>query len=603
MNCEQARSLLAAHRELKNGIVDTTELDVHLERCPSCRQVLARSTFIGKSLRALPEIETPPEMYTQLMHKLANEHLQFMQRATPGSITTPEFLKPYLQEHAQSRLASHPMSALSTAATGPLPIIHAKRRGRPLHTHRAPMSQFAILGLAAAFLVLLMMGGVTSLVFLAQHNAQQLARVTARNVDVIQNVDIHEANYATATLYPHIASAVANSDAIYYTAYTDSASPQWMLLQMDRNKQQTSSPLLATLSSEPMVVLGSSSDWLVWLQYGTPKAKIYRNVSNGYSHAIVTPWNLYALSLTQLRNSQQANGNFPSPQLLLKGIYDPTTAPSWVHTPVQGIWFMQDTLLIAALDASGTSHLLSSQLNLAGKSTLTTLATAASGHIYTSPTADSSATEIFWADEWISNAGALSSNILQLLQVNAPGSVHPTHGHWNKTEPQVLQQALFRGDSVSFHPQITDDMLFWINSPQPPSSDIATSTPTQTSASIVPRLDAAYYAPPLDATVRGQVMMQPIAGDILSPPTTLASTGQAYSLQSGTDFILWQTDKGYVMYDVPSQSNVTVGTVLNEAGFLAVNNNTAVWIKYASSTTTPASVLPAVHIYAFNWPK
>jgi hypothetical protein len=601
VNCEQARSLLTAYRELKNGIVDTTELDVHLERCPSCRQFLARSTFVGESLRALPEIEPPLEMHTQLLRKLANEHLQSMQHATP--VTTPEFLKPYIQEHLQSTTASHPMRALSAAETGPLPILHAKRRGRPLHTHRAPMSQFAILGLAAAFLMLLMMGGVTSLVFLAQHNAQQLARVTSHNGDVIQNVDIHEANYTAANQYPHIASAVADSNDIYYTAYADSASPQWMLLQVSRNKQQVSSPLLATFSSEPMIVLSSSPDWLVWLQYGTPQTKLYRNASNGYSHAIVTPWSLYALSLTQLRNSQQANAALPTPQLLLKGSFDATTAPSWVHTPVQGVWFMQDTLLIAALDANGTSHLLSSQLNLAGKSTLTTLATAAAGHIFTSPTADSSDTEIYWADEWISDVGALSSDILQLREVNAPGKALPTHGHWSMSMPQTLQQGIFRNDGVSFHPQIADDMLFWINSPPITSSGTPTSTPTQTSASIIPRIDTAYYAPPLDATARGQVMMQPIAGDILTPPATLISTGQAYSPQVGADFILWQTDKGYVMYDVPSQSNVTVGTVLNEAGFLAVNGNTAVWIKDTANTTTPASVPPAAQIYAFNWPK
>jgi hypothetical protein len=120
--------MLTAYRELKNGTTDTTELDVHLEQCASCRQFLAASTFVGKALRDLPEIEPPLEMRAQLMHRLAGEHLQFMQKAPHGSVTTPEFLKPYLQEHAQSTQTAHSISALSTADTGPLPMIRDRRR-------------------------------------------------------------------------------------------------------------------------------------------------------------------------------------------------------------------------------------------------------------------------------------------------------------------------------------------------------------------------------------------------------------------------------------------------------------------------------------------
>jgi hypothetical protein len=167
---------------------------------------------------------------------------------------------------------------------------------------------------------------------------------------------------------------------------------------------------------------------------------------------------------------------------------------------------------------------------------------------------------------------------------------------------------------MSYHPQIADDTLFWISTAPPSTAEQGTpqssSSPVvatpQTSTSIVPRIDTAYYAPPLDASVRGQVYMQPIDGDILTPPLALTGVGQAYSLQIGADFALWQNDKGYEMYDVQAQGNVSVGSDLNDAALLAVNGSTAVWVKNIAglnATATAAGLPTSVHIFAFNWPK
>jgi len=164
---------------------------------------------------------------------------------------------------------------------------------------------------------------------------------------------------------------------------------------------------------------------------------------------------------------------------------------------------------------------------------------------------------------------------------------------------------------MSFHPQIADDTLFWINTA---SQITATGTPIssgspavatpQTSASLVPRVNPAYYAPPFDAAVRGLVMMQPVDGDILAQPEALNPTEMAYSLQIGDDFVLWQSDKGYEMYDAQTQGNVTVGADLNDAAFLAVNGSTAVWIRGTTNTTTSLAGSPlSLRIFAFNWPK
>src|SRR5712692_8240571 len=123
--------MLAAYRELKYEEVDTIELDVHLEQCASCRQALARYIFISEQVRSLPVLESPPEMHAKLMRALAHEQLQLIQRSAPGTVPTPEFLKPYLQEHAQSTHVTDSIAAFSTADTGPIPIISAKRKQRP----------------------------------------------------------------------------------------------------------------------------------------------------------------------------------------------------------------------------------------------------------------------------------------------------------------------------------------------------------------------------------------------------------------------------------------------------------------------------------------
>jgi hypothetical protein len=167
---------------------------------------------------------------------------------------------------------------------------------------------------------------------------------------------------------------------------------------------------------------------------------------------------------------------------------------------------------------------------------------------------------------------------------------------------------------VSFHPQIVDDTLFWISTA--PQSTTVQGTPVsggspvaptpQTSDNLVPRVDTAYYTPPLDASVRGVVQVQSLNDDIQTSAVPLAGSAGAYSLQVGTDFALWQTDKGYEMYDVATQGNVTVGSNLNSAALLAVNGSTTVWINDTTSTNTSATtttVPPAVHIFAFNWPK
>jgi len=149
VNCTEAQVLLAAHRDLNNDDVVTAELDAHLEQCASCRQMLANYSLIGEQVRSLPALESPPDMYSKLMQALAVEHSQFIQRSASVQLPPPEFLKPYMREHAQSSSKTDPLAAFSSADTGPLPVIKAVHKKR----RHSPLGQFAAIGIAAVFFI------------------------------------------------------------------------------------------------------------------------------------------------------------------------------------------------------------------------------------------------------------------------------------------------------------------------------------------------------------------------------------------------------------------------------------------------------------------
>ena len=597
MNCSQARAMMTAYRELKNGAVETIELDVHLEGCASCRQELACQMFIGEQLGSLPVVEPPPDMHSKLMRALAKEHLEFVWHSASGTVSTPEFLKPYLHEHAQTTQDSNLIAAFSTAETGPLPIIQAKRKPR----HRSHMSQFAVLGLAAMFLMVLMMGGLTSLLLLA-HNNQTGINAVSNASKIILPASVEQIPYTTTTPYQHVASAVADHTYIYYTAYGDGLNNPWMLERLDR-ATNISTPLLPSASTNPLILLGSADESLLWLQFDGLKLKPHTNLSKYGFHPYVSLWSLHYLTLKQLQ--QIVSGIPTDSEIVLKGTFDQDTAPNWVTTPIQGIWFIQNSLLVAMTDTKGISHLLLYRLDTMGKLVAQEIASTVPGHILTSPTANSDGSQIYWSEEWLSSAGTLNSNIWTQQVVDA---IRPTRGPWAANTVTVKQ--LFTSDGMSFRPQIANNTLFMLSTASQSSSTHATSTPTEPAtpaaspspnANAIARTATSIYAAPLDTLVRGTILSLPLNGDPGIQPTTMNATGLASSLQVGTNFALWQGDKGYEMYDVSQRSDVNVGTIFDGSTFLAVNGSSAVWmLKNASSTTNNTGT--SITLMAFNWP-
>ena len=621
MNCNQARTLLSAYRELKNAEIDTAELDAHLETCAACREALASFTLIGEQVRSAPVFEPPPELHAKLMKALADEQLKFLQKSAPGKAATPEFLKPYLQERAEETQNQDDIAAFSTAETGPLPFIQTRRKRRPLR-----VNQFAVLGLAASILILLMMGGLTSLLVLTRSNPASLTK-TINSVN--RPIEVDQKSYATTTLYPNVTSALPQGNSVYYSASgTGDNSGDWMILQFDRGTQ-ISKPLLATPASNPLIVLSVSDTWLVWLEYNTPRPLAHGVIANNSTRSerfsAQRSWSLHYLSLlpqntagsqaqptgkgtsSSLPAEQKGTASdqselvsVPDSLLLERGTFDGNTAPAWVTTPVQGTWLIGDRLLVTQIDKHGVSRLESFLLGQTGKAAQAQImATAPAGHVFAWPTAISTGMQIYWADEWFGKDGTLHSNIWQ--QQTSEQSVR-SHGHLATSDKN--SQQLYLGDGLSFQPQVVNDTLFFLSTSEIKVSDQGVVMPngipfpvsaTDTSVIFTPRTDPGVYAAPADALVHGTIFMVPLDGS--GTEDTLGTVGQSTGFQAGSNFVVWQDSTGYQMYDVQRQSSVFLGSTLNEAALLVVNGDTALWLN---TIGTPGAKLAMM---AFNWPN
>ncbi len=596
MNCNQARSMLAAYRELKHGQVDTTELDVHLEQCAECRHVLAQQSIVGERVRLLPTLEPAPNAHAKLMHTLATEHAHFLQRSSSARASSassvPDFLKPYMNglEHASEKKAGT-LRAFSTAETGPLPIIRAKRK-----KHIAPMGPFAVIGLAASFLLIFLVGGLVSLLVLANHGVTGSSQVES----IAHPSLIAPVSYTAETSYSHIASAVATNDHIYYSAYGNDDT-QWMIEQVNgTTKNATSVPLLNTSSQSQLFVLGATSKWVVWLQFDTPQNKIQKHTT---ALASTRTWSLNALPLVLPQDTQ-----FGNVVTLQHGTFDTTMVPTWIHTPIQGISFIQqDILLVASLDTKGNAQLVRYQLDSNAGTTSTLIATTNNGHILTSPTATDDGMHIFWSEEWFTNDQQPQSII---WTQDTTRQIERQQSAWHPS--MTVDTHVYSSDGTEFHPQVINDTLFLLS-----TSDTAVATQSTPSVTSTPTAQATanpvsttpvtarftdLYPSQIDEDIHGTVLAFPL-DDPTAQPTTLSNDSTAAALQGGTRFLLWQSSTGYQMYDAFVKSPVEVKDSTKSATFLAVNGDSAVWVVTASPASTKDTTgVQTATFSMFNWP-
>jgi hypothetical protein len=619
--------MMSVYRELTNEERDTAELDAHLEECADCRQVLASYTQVSDQLRSAPVFAPPQDMHAKLMKALADEQLKFLQKSAPGSVATPEFLKPYLQERARETQCEDDIAAFSTAETGPLPLIPPRRKRRPA---RLRVNQLGVFGLTAAALLVLMLGGLTSLLMLERGNPTSPA-ISHINNSVNRPTEVNQKIYTTLTLYPNVTSALPIDNEVYYTAYGSGVnSGNWMLMQFDRGTQ-TNKPLLDTPSSDPLIVLSVSHNWLVWLQYSAPQTAVHLHLPPSDYYTSPRSWSLHFLSLlpaaqnvggTQNQLSSTGNGHktsstganqplvndpdlvdMPTVYLLDEDVFDSATAPSWVNSPIEGSWLVgdTDTLLVTQIDQKGISHLDSYQLSQSGKTVRPQeIASAPSGHVLAWPSATSTGMQIYWADEWIADNGALQSNIWQ--QQTSEQALR-THGQ--QEEVSTSTQQVFQNDGMSFQPQVVDNTLFYLSTSEiqvegqgvvAPNGTPFPTRATDSTVQFTPRTDTGVYAAPPDATVHGTLLMVPLDGPTVGVASMLGTVGQSTGYQAGSTYVVWQDSTGYQMYDVERQSDVVMGATLNSASLLVVNGSTTLWLSGSQTDSR-------LRLMAFTWPN
>ncbi|BCL80260.1 zf-HC2 domain-containing protein [Ktedonobacteria bacterium brp13] len=539
MNCSQARALLAVFRELNNE--DRQSLEHHLATCAACNDASAHTLFIGERIRSVPQIEPSPDAHDKLMHALAAEHVRYLQKtpAASPSTPTPAFLTPYLKELARKTPHVHSLAALSTADTGPLPVIQPGRR----QVRRRPqMHHFAIVGIAASFLIVIMTTGLLSLLYLTSLNQQNTLIPRGGNAQVAVQA-VGQAAIEQLKLsadYPNIASATINNGTIYYSAYNQDSS-SWTLDKFSQDvalrATATGEPLVTTMDGHQIVVLGSNNDWLFWLQMTTPpktpttnkgqshQSNATHNVSNANNTAIsgtqptsttktgvnklTGNWNLEALyignnpSATANQSTQsttttnkatgankalQATSNkLSQPITLHSDLFNAAVEPDWVTSPIQGISFYQDSAVVAYMDSKGTSYL--SQYSFDAKDPSqpvqsTVLASANGGHVLTSPTNTENGNSIYWSDEWYTQDNGLNSQIWT-RQMSA---AQPDNTSGRFTPHLQAQTYQYSTDTNSFSPQIVNNTLFLLS--KDPTTKILLPAQTGPATTTTPQAQA-----------------------------------------------------------------------------------------------------------------
>jgi hypothetical protein len=395
-----------------------------------------------------------------------------------------------------------------------------------------------------------------------------------------------------------------------------------------------STPLLTGTNLGELILLGSANSQLIWLQLDTPKVVSHKHTGSHATDVLERTWKVYTLALPT--DGTDATNAVKNPIQLLQGTFVTDKVPNWVYTPIQGISFTQNALLMAWLDTNGLSHLTRYTFVQQAHTDTAEIATARDGHILTSPTSTLDGTSLYWAEEWLTPDNVLHSNVWSQQTVVAP----PQRGKWmGQSQTSTF---LFRDDEMSFHPQVVTDTLFLLSTNGTWTSMSSTPSPAQGTATVTARgtamthmtpgatasasmtantagtsaltvtnqVDPATYLPQIDAFVRGTLRAFSTNNSVeLKLPLDGNSDGLVAAPQGGNRFLLWQSSNNHVnMFDAEAQLPVNIGAtaITPDATFLDVNGDTAVWLAPTQPDNVgnqSANNERIVTFQMFNWPS
>ncbi len=545
MTCKQARQLLAAYRRHDLSPDENAELQAHLLECAECQARAAEFRSVGEALQALPTLAPPPDFYARVMAAVRVEDEQAAERAQAAARQKPE------------KVVIPGLTDISYLPSVRRAVTQRRARVTPLRTQMSPAGTFALrygAGLAALFLIFALGMSAGILYLLRSPTVYTNSTIPPPPLTSVYNPD---------PLYPLVADAAASPDGQYIIYAAHNANGKWMLEELDRQSQE-STTLLAAPVAGPLTLEGWARSWVL-LGQGVQGAG-----------------NQWQLDATELSPA------LPGAAQTVRLLEGNTAGPDGKVAALHGISTLGSTVLLAEELADGRGQLVSLDVTPQGDAARSVIPTEQEPeHLVTDPAAfaDPTTGEIsyYWVDQWQDPDGTLHGNIWRLLPGGLPAPV--------------------TANGVSFSPMIVSGKLFWLEEPLPQNANTASGQPAP--------------SPTATGTAgNGNAAESKVAGVIWSenpddrldldtaPENAITGTGSLVSNpQAGATFIVWKDKKGdYFLYDVPGNHGQYLNDSVTNPLELSVSPTAVLWVT--NNTPNSSQIAPVkTTINLMDWPQ
>jgi anti-sigma factor RsiW len=314
------------------------------------------------------------------------------------------------------------------------------------------------------------------------------------------------------SLFP--TGAMATSSWLVYTA-TDTTNRS--VIMAENRVTHKTIQLMPVPSTSILTVRALTDHWVIW------------TAGDGTS---AVPWRLFASSLVSA-------GNAPPLSLVDTTVATPTTLVT-----LGGIWASADLVLVAGAPRTGTGEVLKFDLSTGAAVPTVVAHGQASGDILTDPSFDNGT--YYWADVRWDSATGLHSSIWKGNGATAPVELSPSES--------------------AFHPQVSQNMLVWVDVDQAKLEEMANSVGNGTPDSdmeLLYSLGGLLYAQNL---LTGQ-------------ESKLSSQAKAESVVVAGKLLLWQSGVQIHAYDLTHKTPLAVDSQMRSASLASATSSAITWLE------------------------
>jgi hypothetical protein len=320
--------------------------------------------------------------------------------------------------------------------------------------------------------------------------------------------------YPLSSHYQFPTGAMATSSWLVYTA-TDTSNRS-VIMAENRGTHKTVQLLLVP-STSILTVRALTDHWVIWTS------------GDGTS---AVPWRLYASPLPTA-------GNAPPLSLVDTTVSTPTTLVT-----LGGVWASQDVVLVAGAPRTGPGEVLKFDLSTGAAVPTVVAHGQASGDILTDPSFDNGT--YYWADVHWDTATGLHSSIWKGNGATAPVELSPSES--------------------AFHPQVSQNMLVWVDVDQANLEEMANSVGNGTPDSdmeLLYSLGGLLYAQNL---LTGQ-------------ESELSSQAKVESVIVAGKLLLWQSGIQIHAYDLTHRTPLSVDSQMRSASLASATSSAIAWLE------------------------